>query len=176
MKELLHLSRKMPPHSYQSSQYVVPRGGIFLGKWRSTFAESSDSKMNVQSAYALNTLYMKPIHIVQFYEGLRSDSRWPGASFRLPNTQSYLFPWLIRRAENLAERELRDSLLNIGNSILLFGKLLSSCKEIAFGIHINETDLKDYLPPEKQNVMFKNLLFAFAIIIVYSKILKYDKR
>jgi hypothetical protein len=40
---------------------VVPRGGIFLGKWRSTFAGSSDGKMNVQSACALNTLYM-PIH------------------------------------------------------------------------------------------------------------------
>jgi hypothetical protein len=33
------------------------RGGIFLGKWRSTFAGSSDGKMNVQSACALNILY-----------------------------------------------------------------------------------------------------------------------
>jgi hypothetical protein len=24
--------------AYQTSQYVVPRGGIFLGKWRSFFA------------------------------------------------------------------------------------------------------------------------------------------
>jgi hypothetical protein len=27
----------MPTQVYQTSQYVVPRGGIFLGKWRSTF-------------------------------------------------------------------------------------------------------------------------------------------
>jgi hypothetical protein len=44
--------------AYQSSQYVVPRGGIFLGKWRSSFVGSSDGKMNVQSACALNTLYI----------------------------------------------------------------------------------------------------------------------
>jgi hypothetical protein len=24
--------------AYQTSQYVVPRGSIFLGKWRSSFA------------------------------------------------------------------------------------------------------------------------------------------
>jgi hypothetical protein len=41
--------------AYQTSQYVVPRGGIFLGKWRSSFAGSSDGKMNVQLACALNT-------------------------------------------------------------------------------------------------------------------------
>jgi hypothetical protein len=41
--------------AYQTSQHVVPRGGIFLGKWRSSFAGSSDGKMNVQSACALNT-------------------------------------------------------------------------------------------------------------------------
>jgi hypothetical protein len=34
--------------AYQTSQYVVPRGGNFLGKWRSTFAGSPDGKMNVQ--------------------------------------------------------------------------------------------------------------------------------
>jgi hypothetical protein len=27
--------------AYQTSQYVVPRGGIFLSKWRSSFARSS---------------------------------------------------------------------------------------------------------------------------------------
>jgi hypothetical protein len=43
--------------AYQTSQYMVPRGGIFLGKWRSSFAGSSDGKMNIQSACALNTLY-----------------------------------------------------------------------------------------------------------------------
>jgi hypothetical protein len=37
--------------AYQTSQYVVPCGGIFLGKWRSSFAESSNGKMNVQSTY-----------------------------------------------------------------------------------------------------------------------------
>jgi hypothetical protein len=43
--------------AYQTSQYVVPRDGIFLGKWRSSFAGSTDGKMNVQSACALNTRY-----------------------------------------------------------------------------------------------------------------------
>jgi hypothetical protein len=41
--------------AYQTSQYVVPRGGIFLGKWSSAFAGSSDGKMNVQSPCAVNT-------------------------------------------------------------------------------------------------------------------------
>jgi hypothetical protein len=41
--------------AYQTSQYVMPRGGIFLGKWRSSFAENSSGKMDVQSACALNT-------------------------------------------------------------------------------------------------------------------------
>jgi hypothetical protein len=35
-KELRHLPRKMPPQAYQTSQHVVPRCGIFLGKWRSS--------------------------------------------------------------------------------------------------------------------------------------------
>jgi hypothetical protein len=43
--------------AYQISQYVVPRGGIFLGKWRSSFAGNSEGKMNVKSACALNTRY-----------------------------------------------------------------------------------------------------------------------
>jgi hypothetical protein len=54
-KELHHLPRKIPPQAYQTSQYVVPRGGILLGKWHSSFAGSSDGKMNVQSACTLNT-------------------------------------------------------------------------------------------------------------------------
>jgi hypothetical protein len=29
-KELRLLPRKMPPQAYQTSQYVVPRGGIFV--------------------------------------------------------------------------------------------------------------------------------------------------
>jgi hypothetical protein len=41
--------------AYQISQYVVTCGGIFLGKWRSSLAGSSDRKMNAQSTYALNT-------------------------------------------------------------------------------------------------------------------------
>jgi hypothetical protein len=44
--------------AYQTSQYVVPRGGIFLGKWRSSFAGNSDGKMNVKSACSLNTQYI----------------------------------------------------------------------------------------------------------------------
>jgi hypothetical protein len=42
----------------QTSQYVVPHGGIFLSKWHSAFVGSSDGKMNVQSACALNTRYI----------------------------------------------------------------------------------------------------------------------
>jgi hypothetical protein len=44
--------------AYQTSQYVVPHSGILLGKWRSSFAGSSDGKMNVQSACALNTRFI----------------------------------------------------------------------------------------------------------------------
>jgi hypothetical protein len=33
--------------AYQTSQYVVTSGGIFLYKWRSSFAGNSDGKMNV---------------------------------------------------------------------------------------------------------------------------------
>jgi hypothetical protein len=70
-KELHHLPRKMTPQAYQTSQYVVPRSGVFLGKWCSTFAGNSDSKMNVQSACALNTLYihsfqMRPLQFCTF--------------------------------------------------------------------------------------------------------------
>jgi hypothetical protein len=41
--------------AYQTSQYMVLHGGIFLGKWCSSFAGSSNGKMNVLSACALNT-------------------------------------------------------------------------------------------------------------------------
>jgi hypothetical protein len=41
--------------AYHTSQYVVPRGGIFLGKCRNSFAGNSEGKMNVQSACALNS-------------------------------------------------------------------------------------------------------------------------
>jgi hypothetical protein len=40
--------------AYQISQCVAPGGGIFLGKWRSSFAGNSHGKMNVQSGCALN--------------------------------------------------------------------------------------------------------------------------
>jgi hypothetical protein len=33
----------------------MPRGGIFLGKWRISFAGNSEGKMNVQSACVLKT-------------------------------------------------------------------------------------------------------------------------
>jgi hypothetical protein len=36
-KELRHLPRKMSLQAYRISQYMVPRGGIFLGKSHSTF-------------------------------------------------------------------------------------------------------------------------------------------
>jgi hypothetical protein len=52
--------------AYQTSQFVVPRGGIFLGKWRSSFAGNSGGKMNVQSACALNTRYKIQSVIDQF--------------------------------------------------------------------------------------------------------------
>jgi hypothetical protein len=35
---------------------MVQRGGIFLDKWRSSLTGSSDGKMNVQSASALDIL------------------------------------------------------------------------------------------------------------------------
>jgi hypothetical protein len=41
--------------AYQTSQYVMPYGGIFLGKWRGSFAGNSGGKVNVQLACALNT-------------------------------------------------------------------------------------------------------------------------
>jgi hypothetical protein len=34
--------------AYQTSQYVVPRGGIFIGKGPSPFVGGSDGKMNVK--------------------------------------------------------------------------------------------------------------------------------
>jgi hypothetical protein len=51
----------MPPQSYQTSEYVVPGGGIFLGKWRSSFAGSSDGKMNVH----ISLRSEHPVHISQ---------------------------------------------------------------------------------------------------------------
>jgi hypothetical protein len=45
--------------AYRTSQYVVPRGDIFLGKWRSSFAGNFEGKMNVQQACTLNTRYYR---------------------------------------------------------------------------------------------------------------------
>jgi hypothetical protein len=61
--------------AYQTSQYVVSRGGIFPGKWRSSFAGYSGGKMNVQSACALNTRYMQGVSecIVMPYRMHRRD-------------------------------------------------------------------------------------------------------
>jgi hypothetical protein len=52
-KVMRHLARKISPQTYQTSQFVVPRGGFLSGKWRSPFVGSSDGKMNVKSAYTL---------------------------------------------------------------------------------------------------------------------------
>jgi hypothetical protein len=52
--------------AYQTSQYVVSRGSIFLCKWRNSFAGSSDGKMKVQSACPLNTQYnLQFISVIQ---------------------------------------------------------------------------------------------------------------
>jgi hypothetical protein len=63
-EELRHLPRKMPPLAYQTSEYAVPGGGIFLGKWRSTFAGSSEGRMNVHLACALNILYIPVLFFI----------------------------------------------------------------------------------------------------------------
>jgi hypothetical protein len=51
--------------SSETSQYVVPCSGIFVVKWRSSFAGSSDGKMNVQSACALNTRYILILNVLE---------------------------------------------------------------------------------------------------------------
>jgi hypothetical protein len=53
------------------------RGAVrrhFFGKWRSSIAGSSDGKMNVQSACALNTRYMNEIARIQCEKGFRAVS------------------------------------------------------------------------------------------------------
>jgi hypothetical protein len=54
----LEMYRMFIVQAYQASQYVVPSGGVFLGKWRSSFAGNSGGKMNVQSACALDNRYI----------------------------------------------------------------------------------------------------------------------
>jgi hypothetical protein len=46
---------------------VASRGGIFLGKWRSTCTGSSGGKMNVQSACAMNTLYKQMVAVKHIF-------------------------------------------------------------------------------------------------------------
>jgi hypothetical protein len=44
--------------AYQISPYAVPRGGIFLGKWRSSFAGNSDGKLQARPTNtSLNRAY-----------------------------------------------------------------------------------------------------------------------
>jgi hypothetical protein len=43
--------------AYQTSKYMVPHGGIFLGKWRSSLAGRSGGRMKVQAACVLNIRY-----------------------------------------------------------------------------------------------------------------------
>jgi hypothetical protein len=63
-KVLRHLPRKIPPRDTTYSQFGNACGAILLANWRSTFAGSSDGKMNVQSAYTLNTRYI--LYILTF--------------------------------------------------------------------------------------------------------------
>jgi hypothetical protein len=56
---LTHTQAMFIVQDYQTSQHVVPPGGIFLGKWCSSFVGRSDGKMNVQSACTLNTQYIQ---------------------------------------------------------------------------------------------------------------------
>jgi hypothetical protein len=53
------LAEKIAAAGLSDFSVHVQHGGIFLGKWRSSFVGSSDGKMNVQSACALNTQYIE---------------------------------------------------------------------------------------------------------------------
>jgi hypothetical protein len=64
--------------AYQTSQQVVLHGGISFGKWRSSFAGSSDSKTNVQSACALNTSYVGSCRLTNFCFQPRFCTQWNG--------------------------------------------------------------------------------------------------
>jgi hypothetical protein len=76
--------------AHQTSQYVVPCGGIFLGKWRSSFAGSSDGKMNAQSAYALNTLYISSY--VTIYLNKETINLSDNSCFCLYGVKAHIFP------------------------------------------------------------------------------------
>jgi hypothetical protein len=74
--------------TYQTSQYVVPRGGNFLGKWRSSFAGNSDGKMNVQSACALNSRDSSAGIITGYWLDGRGSITGMGKRFFLYSTAS----------------------------------------------------------------------------------------
>jgi hypothetical protein len=80
-KELRHLQRKMPLRLTRLLSTWCRPAAFFLGKWRSSFAGSSDGKMNVQSACALNILYnhqqTKPLSIKEdMNEYIQAHSIW----------------------------------------------------------------------------------------------------
>jgi hypothetical protein len=66
--------------AYHTSEYVVPRGGIFLGKWRRSFAGNSDGKMNVQSACLLSTRYYSMFLGLSIFLGYIHNSEGEGFS------------------------------------------------------------------------------------------------
>jgi hypothetical protein len=79
----------MPLAVYQTSQYVVPRGGIFLGKWRSSFVGSSGGKMNDRSACDLKILHIP----VRFSHGFCVHFSFP--SFMLYIVAAFHVAYLI---------------------------------------------------------------------------------
>jgi hypothetical protein len=74
--------------AYQTSQYVVPCGGIFLGQWRSSFAGSSDDKMNVQSSCALKSETPDSINPVEISSGKFDSSHLLFSQITLPLIRS----------------------------------------------------------------------------------------
>jgi hypothetical protein len=77
--------------AYQTIQYVVPSGGIFLGKWRSSFVGYSDGKINVQSACALNNRYIilneikDGTKIIQLITNIKSNIRQENEIYQFLN-------------------------------------------------------------------------------------------
>jgi hypothetical protein len=97
--------------AYQTSQCMVARGDIFLAKWRSSFIGSSDGKMNVQSACALNTRY---ILILFSHLRLGLPSRIFPSGF--PNKTLYTFLFASMRATYPAH------LILVINILIAFGE------------------------------------------------------
>jgi hypothetical protein len=105
--------------AYQTSQCVVPRGDMFLGKWRSSFAGSSDGKMNVQSTCALNTRYypyafLAILHtcislafVPTYFRRISNDTRLFTQQLHCTVTYSFSFyfaKWLIHHIKNLPNK------------------------------------------------------------------------